>query len=73
MSIADTQPHTGASIVKWANGRLVRDGSGALANAIYVRYEKTFNEAACYEEIAKAIREAEEKIFRLLDVEEDLA
>ena len=62
---------TGASIVKWDGGRIVLDGSAALANAMYVRFERTFERRVTYEEMATTLRSDEIAIFKALDVEEE--
>jgi hypothetical protein len=69
-SLLDSKMTTGASIVKWRDGRIVLDGSGSLANGIYVRFEQNFKIETDFGEIAKQLRSAEDAIFRLLNVEE---
>ena len=62
---------TGASVVKWEDGRITLDGSASLANGIFVKYEQDFDMTASFETIAKELRQAEDTLFRLLDVETD--
>jgi hypothetical protein len=63
---------TGASIVKWESGRVVVDGSAALANALYLRFERVFDVSASYTDIATVIRKDETALFQALDIEEDV-
>ena len=60
---------TGASIVKWEDGKITLDGSGIIANGIFVKYERDFDIATSLETIANEFRSGEDTIFRLLDVE----
>jgi len=62
---------TGASIVKWEDGKITLDGSGTIANGVFVKYEQDFDTSASFEMIAKELRSAEDTLFRLLDVEAD--
>jgi len=62
----------GASILKWDKRRVVFDGSGALANAVFVKFEREFDGEASFQQIATQLKADEDAIFRALDVEEDL-
>lgn len=61
---------TGASIVKWGNGRITLDGSAAIANALYVRIEHEFEPSIPFEEMATTLRNEENALFELLGIEE---
>jgi hypothetical protein len=61
---------TMASIVKWDKRKVIIDGSGQLANGIFLRFEREFDGAASYEEIAKQLRADEEALFAIIDVKE---
>jgi len=63
---------TGAAIVKWDKRRVILDGSAALANAVFLKFEREFNGDANFEDIALQLRTDEEAILRMLDVEEDI-
>jgi hypothetical protein len=63
---------TGASIVKWERRRIVLDGSAALANAVFLKFEREFDGGADFEKIALQLKEDEDAIFKMLDVEEYL-
>ena len=68
----DSQPvSTMAAVVKWAHRKVTIDGSGALTNAIFLRFERQFPSTATYEEIAQELRNDEEHLFGILGVEED--
>jgi hypothetical protein len=47
------------------------DGSGILANAIFLRLEREFPSDATYETMAGQLRTDEEDLFGILGVEED--
>jgi hypothetical protein len=57
--------------VKWEDGKITLDGSGTIANGVFVKYEQDFDTSASFEMIAKELRSAEDTLFRLLDVEAD--
>jgi len=63
---------TGASVVKWKDSRITLDGSAVVANAIFLKFEQEFDRSASFETIAKALRAAEERLFQILDVEEEI-
>jgi hypothetical protein len=67
----DKDVKTMASIVKWDKRKVIIDGSGQLANGIFLRFEHEFDGAATYEEIAKQLRADEEAFFAILDVKEE--
>lgn len=47
------------------------DGSGHVANGIFIRYEREFSASVSYEEIAHQLRADEDGIFAMLDVKEE--
>jgi hypothetical protein len=65
-------PTTIASVVKWGDDHKVTiDGSGALANALFLRFERRFPSTATYQEIANRLQKDEQDLFQILGVEED--
>jgi hypothetical protein len=64
-------PKTGALIVKWEDRRIVLDGSAALANGLYLRFERDFDSKTDYQSIAQELHQMEQSIFSLVDIEED--
>jgi hypothetical protein len=61
-----------AIVLKWGDDHKVTiDGSGVLANAVFLRFERRSPSAATYEEIASQLKKDEENLFRILGVEED--
>jgi hypothetical protein len=64
---------TAAIIVKWEKSKLIMDGSGSLANGIFLRFEREYPADMSFEDIEKEIKKDEGGIFKLLDVEEDLS
>ncbi len=63
---------TGASILKWDKRRVVLDGSGALANALFLKFERGFDGGASFLEIADQLKADEDALFKMLNVEEEL-
>jgi hypothetical protein len=71
VGMRDAKLKTGASIVVWEDGKVTFDGSAALANGVYIKYERQFDKTATFEMMAKELHSGEEVLFRLLDVEAD--
>ena len=72
MAALDTAPvQTMASILKWEKRRVTIDGSGQVANGIFIRFERDFTSETGYEDIARQLRADEEGIFAMLDVKEE--
>jgi hypothetical protein len=71
ISLGSGELKTGATVIRWSNNeRITLDGSGRLANAMFVAFEQQFNGHDPFDEMAYAIREMEDKIFGLIGVEE---
>jgi len=64
---------TMATVVRWAKRRVTLDGSGALVNALFLKFEREFDGATSYEEMAVQLRKDEEELFGILGIEEDRA
>lgn len=62
---------TMATVAKWPYRKITIDGSGLVANAIFLRFEREFPTTASYDEMARQLRKDEEDLFTLLGVEED--
>ena len=74
LAALDLEPvMTMAAVAKWGHRKVTIDGSGVLANAVFLRFERDFPSAATYDEIAGQLRKDEEDLFRILGVEEDRA
>lgn len=58
--------------MKWDGRRIVLDGSAALANAVFLKFEREFDGGTDFERIAFQLKEDEDAIFKMLDVEEYL-
>lgn len=63
---------SGASVVKWKSSRITLDGSAIIANGIYLKYEQEFDSSASFETMAKALYAAEQKLFQIIGVEENV-
>jgi hypothetical protein len=62
---------TMAAVAKWDKRRVTLDGSGVLANGLFLKLEREFDGKAGYEDMAQQLRNDEEELFRILGVEED--
>ena len=62
-------PKTMAIVVKWEKRRMTIDGSGSLANGIFLRFEREFDGSVGYEEIASQLKVDEEQILAMLGVQ----
>jgi hypothetical protein len=72
MAALDGSPtQTMASVLKWDNRKVTVDGSGQIANGIFIRYEREFTAGVSYEEMAHQLRADEDAIFAMLDVKEE--
>lgn len=69
----DGQVRSAATIIKWEKNKLILDGSGSIANGIFLRIEREFEGRVGFEEMVSALRKDEDAVFKLLDVEEDIA
>jgi hypothetical protein len=56
-------PRTMASVVKWGNRKITLDGSGALANAAFLSFEREFDTKATFADVAGQILEDERQLF----------
>jgi hypothetical protein len=62
---------TMAAIAKWPTRKVTIDGSGAIANAVFVKLEREFESSSTYGEMAAQLKQDEEDLFKILGVEED--
>jgi hypothetical protein len=72
LAAIESQPvRTMATVAKWENRKVTIDGSGALANGLFLKLERDFDASTTYDEIAHQLRHDEEELFNILGVEED--
>jgi hypothetical protein len=72
LAAIEQQPVTTmATVAKWKNRKVTIDGSGSLANGLFLRLERDFDASATYDEIAHQLRYDEEELFNILGIEED--
>jgi hypothetical protein len=71
LSMHSDSPKTGAVLLRWDNFALTLDGSGSVANGLFLRLEHTFPAAATYEQIAAQIRTDENSSMALIGVVEE--
>jgi hypothetical protein len=70
----DSEPIiTMATVAKWPHRKVTIDGSGLVANAVFLRSEREFLSTAGYNEIAERLRDDQGDLFKLLGLEEDRA
>jgi hypothetical protein len=65
------QAKTMAIIMKWEKRKMTLDGSGQIANGLFLRFEREFDGTASYEEMAIRLRSDENEIFAMLGVQEE--
>lgn len=63
-------PTTMASVIRWNKRKITLDGSGSLANAVFLKFEREFGGTATFPEIAQQILEDEKELFAILGIEE---
>jgi hypothetical protein len=64
-------PKTVASVVVWENRRITIDGSGSVANALFVRLERDFGGHMGFTDMAVQLRKDEGELFGILNIEEE--
>jgi len=62
---------TGATIIRWERAGITLDGSGLIANGVFVRLDRDFDGDVSYEHIAEQLHADEDAILALLGVEEE--
>jgi hypothetical protein len=70
VSIEREPVKTMAVVVKWGKRKITIDGSGALANAVFLKFEREFEGTDTLEAMARQLRLDEEQLFQILGVEE---
>lgn len=70
-ALGDGEVKTMANIIKWDKRRVIIDGSGQLANGLFLRFEREFEGKTTYPQIAEQLRTDEDALFALLDVQEE--
>jgi hypothetical protein len=72
MAALETEsPRTMASVVVWNKRKVTIDGSGIIANGIFIRFEREFSADLSYQEIGHQLQADEDGIFAMLDVQEE--
>ncbi|MEO6801773.1 MAG: hypothetical protein ABI197_00865 [Granulicella sp.] len=62
-----------ASVVKWEKRRITIDGSGQLANGVFLKFEREFEGSISFNEMALRLKADEDELFDILGIEEDLS
>jgi hypothetical protein len=72
LAALQSEPATTMAVVaKWKKRRITIDGSGQIANGIFLRFEREFDGKASYDEIAAQLKADEDSLFNMLGVEEE--
>lgn len=66
------KPKTMAVVIKWENRKVTIDGSGQLANGIFIRFERDFDGKAFYDDMAMQLLADEHAIFEVLGIQEEV-
>jgi hypothetical protein len=61
-----------AAVIRWKDRRVTIDGSGQLANGIFVRLERDFPGGLNFYDIAKQLRADEDQVLDIVGVKEDI-
>lgn len=69
-TLQPTQISTMANITKWENRAVTIDGSGSVANGLFVKLEREFPVTASYEEMANQLRTDQTELFAILGIED---
>jgi hypothetical protein len=64
---------TMATVAKWGNRKVTIDGSGAIANGIFLKLERDFVSATTCDEMAQQLRKDEDELFAIMGVKKDQA
>lgn len=70
IGIQNEIPTTMASVVKWDKRMITLDGSGSIANALFLKFEREFDATTSFPEIAEQVLADEKELFAILGVEE---
>jgi hypothetical protein len=62
---------TMATVAKWAGRKITIDGSGVVANGLFLRFEREFPTEIAYDSIARQLKSDQDELFGILGVEED--
>jgi hypothetical protein len=71
IALEQSEPQTLASVVKWPKLKITIDGSGQIANGIFIRYEHEFAATVSYQDMATKLMADENAIFSMLGVVEE--
>jgi hypothetical protein len=62
---------TMAIVAKWDKRRVTLDGSGSIANGLFVKFEREFESSTTSQEMAAQLLKDEEDLLAMLGVQED--
>ena len=72
MTVDNSPVATLASIIRWKDRKLTIDGSGQIANGIFVRLERDFPSTFSFSEVSNQLRADEEQVLEIIGVKEDI-
>jgi hypothetical protein len=64
---------TMAIVAKWEKRRVTLDGSGVVANAVFIRFEREFESGSAFSDMAAQLRADQDELLGILGVAEDQA
>jgi hypothetical protein len=71
VKLEETPFRTMANVTKWGHRAVTIDGSGSLANGVFVKLEREFAASDSYKEIAQRLWKDEQELFAILGIVED--
>ena len=72
LAAIDSNPvKTMATVAKWEDHKVTIDGSGSLANGLFLKLERNFDARVTYDEMTDRLHLDEDELFKILDIEED--
>jgi hypothetical protein len=70
-ALEPSPPRTMAIVLVWDKRKITLDGSGQLANGIFMRFEREFDGQISYEDMARRLHTDETEIFNMLGIQEE--
>ena len=68
-AIEKDKPITMASVARWGKRKVTLDGSGSLANAAFVKFEREFDVHATFQSITQQILEDQRQLLLIRPVQ----
>jgi hypothetical protein len=72
LNLEDSPITAVAAVIRWDGRRITIDGSGQIANGIFVRLERDFPGYLSFSDVARQLRADEDQVFDIIGVKEDI-